>query len=184
MKISGMRVCWLAAVLVTVGAASSPAAFAEYPITQQATLMDRIQIEDLLISYMGALDTGTATEYAAHFTEDAVLDVDGMVITGRKAIEEFIQKLRASNPNTDDRKNKFHMLLNNEKIVINGNSATVKAFWTGIASDTVKTTPRFIEQGRYDDEVVKKDGKWLFKKRLITSDAGMPEIFDKTYKPR
>jgi hypothetical protein len=41
-----------------------------------------------------------------------------------------------------------------------------------------------FEQGREHDELVKKDGRWLFKRRVITADGGMPNMYDKTYKKR
>ena len=40
------------------------------------------------------------------------------------------------------------------------------------------------EQGREDTELVKIDGKWLIKRRYISSDSGLPDKYDATYKPR
>ena len=67
---------------------------------------------------------------------------------------------------------------------MNGDTATAETIWTGVLSDTVRVAPRLFEQGREYDELVKKDGRWYFTKRVITSDAGLTETYDDTYKPR
>jgi len=76
------------------------------------------------------------------------------------------------------------MLLTNLKVTVNGDTATADAIWTGVNSADVKVAPQFIEQGREHDELVKKNGRWLFKHRLITSDGGLPPMFEKTYQKR
>jgi hypothetical protein len=78
----------------------------------------------------------------------------------------------------------MHMLLNNPRIRVNGDTATAETIWTGVISDTVRVAPRLFEQGREYDERVKKDGRWYFAKRVITSDAGLTEQFDATYQAR
>ena len=45
------------------------------------TLLDRIQIEDLLVKYYYDLASGRAHEMSEYFTEDAMLDVDGTIRT-------------------------------------------------------------------------------------------------------
>ena len=44
--------------------------------------------------------------------------------------------------------------------------------------------PRLYEQGREDTELVKVDGRWLIKRRYISSDSGAPDRFDETYEYR
>ncbi len=75
----------------------------------------------------------------------------------------------------------FRMLITNPKIVVNGNSATADVIWTGIINDAVTAPPRFVEQGREHDELVKTNGQWLIKHRVITADSGLPRMFEKTY---
>jgi hypothetical protein len=43
------------------------------------TLLDRVQIEDLLVRYYYDLSVSKAHEMSEHFTEDAMLDVDGTI---------------------------------------------------------------------------------------------------------
>ena len=55
------------------------------------TLLDRIQIEDLLTRYYYDLSQGNAHELSEYFTEDALLDVDGTVAKGRAEIAKLYQ---------------------------------------------------------------------------------------------
>jgi len=156
-------------------------AVAQFTVTSQATLLDRIQIEDLLINYYGSLGSG-GEDMAQFYTEDAVLDVNGLIYTGKKAIQgAYTQTPSASAPAP---RGKFHMLMSNPKIVVHGDSAVADVIWTGIISDTVKAPPRLVEQGREHDELVKRGGRWLLQKRVITSDGGLPEFYEKTYRDR
>ena len=97
--------------------------------------------------------------------------MNGMESRGRKAIEEMYAKIeqRSVLP-----RGAFHMLLTNPIIRVNGDSATADVVWTGIVSDALKAPPRFVEQGRERDELVKVGGHWYIKHRWITADSGLP----------
>ncbi len=169
----------LTAAALVLAAAARPA-LAEYPVTTAATLLDRVQIEDMLIDYYG--NFGAAhRDFGSFYAEDGILDVNGIVSQGRKAIVDLYAKVEQ--PGLMPR-GTFHMLMTNPRIIVNGNTATADVMWTGINSDTVKAPPRFVEQGRERDELVKIDGRWYFKHRWITSDSGLPAMFEKTYKQR
>ena len=178
-RISTANFFLLASVTLMLAASAMPAA-AEYPATTLNTLLDRAQIEDLLVDYYGKLGTG-GSNFSAFYVEDAVLDVNGLVAKGKNGIEDLYKRAAKESP---VRKGTFRMLLTNLKVVVNGKSATADVMWTGVNSETVKAVPQFIEQGREHDELVKRDGRWYFKQRVITSDGGLTGIFEKNYKPR
>ena len=146
--------------------------------TTQATLLDRIQIEDLISNYywdMGSSGRDTLSEY---YVEDAVLDVNGIVYKGHKAIQSAYSGTEVT------RTGKFRMLMNNPRIRVHGTTATAETIWTGVIDETVRVPPRLYEQGHEYDELVRKNGHWYFKKRVITSDAGLTKKYDRTYKDR
>ena len=143
-------------------------------------LMDRAQIEDMLVAYYGQLGAGRS-DFGSFYVADGVLDVNGLVAQGQQPIEDLYKKIGEGSPQP---KGTFRMLLTNPRIVVNGNSATADVIWTGVISETVKAAPRFVEQGREHDELVKRNGHWYFKLRVITSDGGLPPMFEKTYKQR
>jgi hypothetical protein len=150
------------------------------PAITPATLLDRAQIEDLLVEYYGHLGPG-GSDFGHFYLEDGVLDVNGIVAQGRRGIEDLYGKVGQGTPR---RQGTFRMLLTNPRIVVSGESATADVIWTGINSPTVNAAPEFVEQGREHDELVKRGGSWYFKHRIITSDGGMPAMFDKTYQHR
>jgi hypothetical protein len=168
----------LASAMLMLAISAAPVA-AEYPAATLSTLLDRAQIEDLLVDYYSQLGNG-GHDFGAFYAEDGVLDVNGTIAQGKKAIEDLYKKAGGG----PSRRGTFRMLLTNMKIVVSGPSATADVIWTGVNSETVKATPQFVEQGREHDELVKRNGRWLFKHRVITSDGGLPPMFEKNYKPR
>ena len=128
------RVMALGAALLMLTPMATPA------LAQQVTmdtLLDRIQIEDLLTRYYYDLSQGKAHELSDYFTEE-----------------------------------------------VRGNRAIAHVVWTGISNAGVGKPPTIYEQGREDSELVKVNGKWLIKRRYISSDSGLPDRFDKTFKQR
>ena len=147
------------------------------------TLLDRIQIEDLLTRYYYDLSQGKAHELSAYFTEDAMLDVDGTIAHGR----DEIAKLYGGGPSRKADaapRPQNHMVLTNPVIEVRGNRAMAHVIWTGVSNSGVGKPPTVTEQGREDSELVKVGGKWLIKRRYISSDSGLPDRFDKTFKQR
>ena len=149
------------------------------------TLLDRIQIEDLLTRYYYDLSRSNAHELSEYFTEDALLDVDGTIARGRAEIAKLYQGLSsdAKEPAPAPGR-RMHMLLTNPIITIKGNTATAHVIWTGVMNEGIGKLPQIAEQGREDTELVKQNGKWLIKRRYITTDGRMPNRFDKNYKAR
>jgi hypothetical protein len=171
-------------VLAMVGlllAGSARPAVGETPAVTLQTLLDRAQIEDLIVDYYTKLGGGHQHEFGSFFVDDGVLDVNGIVSKGKQAITELYNKVEQ--PSSMPR-GTFHMLVTNPRIVVNGEIATADVLWTGIINDSVKAPPRFVEQGREHDELVKRNGRWYFKVRVITADSGLPQMFEKTYKQR
>jgi hypothetical protein len=149
------------------------------------TLLDRIQIEDLLTRYYYDLSRGNAHELSEYFTEDALLDVDGTIAKGHEEIKKLYQR-PAPDPNAPppDPSRRGHMLLTNPIIEINGDTATAHVIWTGVMNEGIGKLPHIFEQGREDTELVKRNGKWLIKRRYVTADGRMPNRFDANYKQR
>ena len=148
------------------------------------TLLDRIQIEDLLTRYY--YDLGQSRHVLSdYFTEDALLDVDGTIAVGHEEIAALYggggDNARAE-PTPPRPQN--HMLLTNPVIEVSGDTATAHVIWTGVLNSGVGEPPRIYEQGREDTELVKVRGKWLISRRYISSDSGLPDRFDETYEAR
>ena len=183
------RLALVAVSALAVGAVTGPVLaqkqiLADRPVTQE-TLLDRIQIEDFLTRYYYDLSVGKAHELAEYFTEDAVLDVDGMVAKGHKEIAKLYQRPEgAQSPAAKAQYRRGNMMLTNPIINVEGNIATAHLIWTGVTNEGVGKPPTLYEQGREYTELRKVSGKWLISRRFISSDSGTPDRFDSTWKPR
>ena len=150
-------------------------ALAEQPATTLQTLLDKQQIQDMLVDYYTQLGKG-GSDFGAYYLPDGSIDVNGLKGQGEKAITEVYKKVGAGTPK---RPGVFRMLLTNVSIVVNGNTATAQTLWTGINSPDIEAAPQFVEQGTERDQLVKVKGRWLFKLRIITSNAGRQKMFEK-----
>ena len=144
-------------------------------------LLDRIAIEDMIVKYYVDMGAGKHHDLAMFYTEDGILDVNSRVAKGREEIEKMYAGLGDSGETPFS--GKMHMLLNNAIIDVTGDTATAWFIWTGVLNYDITKPPRFQEEGREFDKLVKIDGRWLIRERYITADSGA-EMWMDTYKPR
>ena len=76
------------------------------------------------------------------------------------------------------------MMISNPVIEVVGDRATAKFLWTGVMNANLEGRPEVWEQGREYDLLVKQDGEWRIKKRVVIADSGLPERYAATYEPR
>ena len=149
---------------------------AEWKPCAREHLLDRIQIEDLLIMYYTALVDFDRETMSHHFTQDAVLDINGHITRGHAEIDDLYSKseaILAENELTGD----YVMLMNNPRIQVHGETATAHLIYTGIMNDDLRGHPRLVEQGLEYDELVKIDGEWLISKRVLRSYSGIQDFY-------
>lgn len=169
--------CVLLGIITALPAAAQP------PITTQETLLDRIQIEDMLLAYYYGFEVDEGHDWTAMYTEDAVLDINGMVYRGKGEIQSLYDNYGEISPE-ENVPGKVHVLMTNPRIIVNGSTATAHMIYTEIMNDSVYLAPRLIEQGREDTKFIKIDGRWFITERLITQDGGLPPAYFDTYKAR
>lgn len=186
MKLKQIVVQSAAAIALLTGFAQTTLAQEDGSLVTAETLLDRIQIEDFLTKYYYDLSSGKAHELAEYFTTDAVLDVDSMVAKGHAEIGKLYERPADANPPAEPeaQRRRGHMLLTNPVIEVHGNEAVAHVIWTGVMNEGVGKAPSLYEQGREDTKLTKVNGKWLISYRCISSDSGLPDKFDATYKPR
>ena len=149
-----------------------------------STLADRIAIEDMVTRYYGNFGKqDAADDFGAFYTEDAVFDVNGIVSTGREAIEAFYTDT-GDDEEAPAAQGTFHMMISNPVIDVDGDTATATFFWTGVMNTGIQERPVLWEQGREYDQLVKQDGEWRIKKRVVIADSGLPDRYMATYEPR
>ena len=144
------------AFLSTFAVACQPTAAPPDP--NLARLVDQQAIAQLIAgTYPNALDKGDFDLYAALYTEDGELTLQGNTVKGRAAIKAFVAALptepRVIHPIT------------NLSYTISGDTATGGAYWQDIG--LVSGAPGVVVAGRYEDTLRKVNGQWQIAKRGI-----------------
>ena len=142
---------------------------------------DRAAIIELQNRYVLAMDYFDADGYAAVFAEDGVLDWAGGEVVGRDAIREFmatgtydLRKLNfvpAQTPDGREWPSTVRHLVTNQVIEINGDSARAISYWMNYANNADRRKIEWLSFGSWDDELVKVDGQWLFKRHKIYNEG-------------
>jgi uncharacterized protein (TIGR02246 family) len=154
------------------------AACAKAPDNLQATLqnyVDRQAIETTLVRYSTGLDTFDADVYASAFTEDAEFAMEGKVFKGRAEIATIITDLKAdrakraadADPANDPPPSMHHVMTNAVIDIVSADKATHRSYWMTVNGGPAMYSFRIAAQGRYEDELVKRDGQWLIYRRKI-----------------
>jgi hypothetical protein len=144
-------------------------------------VLDRMAIEEVFVRYYSGLGSGDPEGFGGFFAEEAELDVNGIVCRTKEEIATLYRDVAEDKPNLTGR---FRMILSNLFIEVDGDTATAQMLWTQTLNDTLKGPPRLIEQGREFDLLVRQNGKWKIKKRVVIADSGLPDMMDGTYTPR
>ncbi len=137
---------------------------------------DRAEIENVSARYMIAVDAGDIDTVMSTWAQDGVLDWVGGVENGRDAIRKAMSgfgggAVRGKIPAgaTTRQRTQHHIL--NHVIDVNGNTAKTTAYWFAITNNTPQKDVQLLYFGHYEDELVKQNGHWLFKKRKIYNES-------------
>lgn len=137
--------------------------------------LDRQAIEATLVRYSTGLDTLDAEVYASAFTEDAEFALEGKVFRGRDEIRTIITDMKASraeraadaDPANDPPPIMHHVMSNAVIDIVSPDSARHHCYWMTVNGGPAMYSFRIAAQGRYEDELVKRDGQWLIHRRKI-----------------
>jgi uncharacterized protein (TIGR02246 family) len=157
-------------VASAIGCASAPAQAQTNEIIRQ--LQDRAEIEELIARYVTALDTLDADAYASVFTEDAEYDVTGTVYEGRAAIRKIVTDLQASRARNEAQGIEsvplYHVMSNSSIELISDDEARHTSYAQTVRADENR---QFVVgfMGRYEDVIVKRDGRWQIQSRKLVS---------------
>ena len=118
-------------------------------------------IRDLMSEYCHLIDDERFEDFMELFTEDAVVTakIAGTTYRGRQEIRGFLE-------NQPPEKRGLHVTVNH-RVQVNGDTATAQA-------DFFVVVPRagglhFMSMGRYDDQLVRQDGRWRFRVRHVNT---------------
>jgi 3-phenylpropionate/cinnamic acid dioxygenase small subunit len=164
------RTTILALAAMAAACSGPPESLESTALLQQAR--DRAEIEELVTRYVTALDTRDADLYADVFTEDGTYDVTGTVYAGRAAIRKIVTDLQESRARSEAAGTPpvdlYHVMSNSSIELIDADEARHTSY-----AQTVRAAEngQFIVgfMGRYEDVIVKRDGRWQIQSRKLVS---------------
>jgi uncharacterized protein (TIGR02246 family) len=131
-------------------------------------LEDREEIRLLLLDYGRHLDSRNFAAYAGLFAADGEWVGGFGSVKGRAAIQAFMEKNMGTGAN---KANNYH-LLSNAVITVNGDTASAWSRWAFMVPGANGAT--IAQAGRYDDTLVRENGRWRFQKRVASNDTAPP----------
>ena len=162
------------AVIACLAAASTAAAQTSRPSADESIaarlqrVEDKEEIQRLLLEYGRTLDARDFAGYSALFAKDGEWVGGFGSVTGPANIKAFMEKNMGTQPNTA----KNYHLLSNFVITVSGDSATAWSRWAFVVPGAQGAT--IAQAGRYDDTLVRENGRWRFKKRVASNDTAPP----------
>jgi 3-phenylpropionate/cinnamic acid dioxygenase small subunit len=127
-----------------------------------SALEEKDAIREVLAEYCFRLDGGRYDDMAALFTEDGTWDTAFGKGTGHAAIAGLARDIRARAG--DNRPRAIH-LVTNIAIALDGEEAEVRSNWMVVQNGP--EGPKIGSGGGYLDQMVKENGRWLFRYRKI-----------------
>ena len=123
-------------------------------------LAEKDAIRELMAEYCFRLDNDRFAEMAALFTADGTWDTAFGKGTGQAGIEALVCRMRGTAP----RPRAIHHVTN---IVIKLEGTTAKCISNWMTVQNSEQGPKIGSAGSYSDDLVKQDGRWLFRYRKI-----------------
>jgi ketosteroid isomerase-like protein len=135
---------------------------------------DRAEIEDLIARYLFAMDWNDFDAYADCFAEDGELDYAMGVQRGRENIraeaKRFKENVGTIFVRADGTPAKLRHVVGQMAIRVEGDRAWNTGFWFEMADDGPEGALKMGSFGHYEDELVRVDGAWRFKRRKIYNE--------------
>ena len=166
MRHSFLAIAAVASAIVPCVASAEQPSYAE----------DRALIENMSNHYMVAVDAGDIETVMDTWAEDGVLDWVGGVEHGKAEIREAMSKFGGAAlmgtlpPDATERPRTRHQIINHV-ITVNGDTATSFAYWFAMHNRTTHGEIQFLYMGHYEDELVRVNGEWKFKKRTVYNES-------------
>lgn len=162
--------CIAIALMGTAASAAPPATASLEQRVQE--LEDRAEIQQLLINYGRSLDGRDFETYAQMFAVDGEWIGSIGTFKGPSAIQAAMEDAFKLPPDKPAGPGFIH-LLTNAVIEIEGDHATAVSKWTFIT--LADNRPGISNIGRYDDTLIRENGRWKFQRRVAPSALIMPK---------
>ena len=140
------------------------------------TLVDRLQIQDLITRYYNNFGRENAENFADFYADDAELILGDRHYKGRDGIMQAYGRAPGQAPRPPrPARYSFIVTISNPLVVVHGETATAQLVFTEYEiekqGDPVKVTTQGKEYGTF----VKVNGHWRYKTRQIKGGTELPE---------
>jgi hypothetical protein len=141
-----------------------------------ATIVDRLQIQDLITRYYNNFGRENAENFADFYADDAELILGERHFKGKNGIMEAYGRApgQAPRPPPPPRYS-FIVAVDNPLIVVHGATATAQLVFTEYVIEKQGDPVKVITQGKEYSTFVKVDGHWRYKTRQIKGGTEPPE---------
>lgn len=162
-------------ILLITGLICSVCAYSSTQMPHGSYAEDRAEIINLQGRYLFAMDFHDAKTYASTFAEDGVINWARGEIKGRDNIYKFMAS-GTYDPTSGVEAGKWpaasRHFITNQVIKVNGNTARALTYWFQATNPGADRHTMVLGLfGNYEDELVKIDGRWYFKKRTIYNEG-------------
>ncbi len=146
-------------------------------MTTEARLQRLEDIHDIgrtLTDYGRFLDAREFRNYADLFAKDGVWDGGFGAAKGPQAIFDMMTKNIGDGKGGGGMPAGSYHLLTNFEIDVSGDTAKAWSRWSFVVRAPEGGGARILVAGRYEDDLVREDGRWKFKLRKVSADVEMP----------
>ena len=166
-----------AALLLALAASAGPAAAKAPPLSaleaQVQRAEDEIAIRRIIIDYSWALDHRDFETYAGLFGSDGEWINGSLVRKGHDEIMQLLTGLYPNSPANYVNRESLHIIANIE-VSVTGDLAVAHSRHLLLKrAPDGHIVPSLA--GRYDDELIRENGKWRFKRRVDNPIMPTPE---------
>jgi hypothetical protein len=141
-----------------------------------ATLVDRLQIQDLITRYYNNFGRENAENFADFYADDAELILGERHFKGRDGIMQAYGRAPGQAPRPPPpARYSFIVTIGNPLIVVHGQTATAQLVFTEYVIEKQGDPVKVITQGKEYGTFVKADGHWRYKTRQIKGGTELPE---------
>jgi ketosteroid isomerase-like protein len=166
LRYTTIAIASLAVTALPTGASAEQRSYAE----------DRALIENMSNRYMVAVDAGDIETVMQTWADDGVLDWVGGVEHGKAEIREAMSNFGGAAlmgslpPDATERPRTRHQIINHV-ITVDGDTATSFAYWFAMTNRTTHGQIEVLYMGHYEDELVRVNAEWKFKKRTVYNES-------------
>ena len=140
------------------------------------TLVDRLQIQDLITRYYNNFGRENAENFADFYADDAELILGDRHYKGRDGIMQAYGRAPGQAPRPPPpARYSFIVTISNPLVVVHGETATAQLVFTEYVIEKQGDPATVRTQGKEYGTFVKVDGHWRYKTRQIKGGTEPPE---------